>query len=367
MIFSEFFISVLIFVSYIFPSIMLFQASKKSPIVEMKLLTVASFISLVFFAGMVLTALLNTPHTLNPLTETIFRVGFVFAQLCILTISFSFFLPDFKYKYSSIVMIFLISAVNTASALINGTTLTLRITEYIKLNFDPLGFLFFSISSILIVFGALQRLINVSKIAKERVGTVISVRSSLIVSVIMISFLVLILLDTIFSLPLPGYSYFIPLLIGGLYLNYIIKKDPAIFFLTPSSLEAVIIIDRNSDLVIFSRSFIYLDDDYGLQDWQLVGGFFSALNISLRIAIKSEKGIEQISFGDKNIIMVRGREVSCVLIVTEKNFITQAICQYLVKQFEQLYREKLTLKPIRSAEFDDFELVVASIRRYLPL
>ncbi len=346
---------------------MLFQAARKSPIVEMKLLTIASFVSLIFFAGMVLTALLNTPHTLNPLTEIIFRSGFVFAQLCILTVSFSFLLPDFRHNYTSVVMIYLISAVNTASALINGTTLTLRITEYIKLNFDPLGFIFFSISAILIVYGVLQRLINVSKIVEGRTETAISVRSSLILSVIMISFLVLIFLDIIFLLPLPGYSYFFPLLIGGLYLNYIIKKDPAIFFLTPASLEAVIIIDHNTDLVIFSRSFIDIKDDYSLQDWQLVGGFFSALNISLRIAIKSEKGIDQISFGDKNIITARGSEVSCVLIVTERNFITRAISQYLVKQFEQLYREKLMSKPLRSAEFDDFELVVASIRRYLPL
>ncbi|MFX1286807.1 MAG: hypothetical protein ACFFB5_24425 [Promethearchaeota archaeon] len=333
----------------------------------MKLLTLASFISLIFFAGMVLTALLNTPHTLNPLTVTIFRIGFVFAQLCILTISFSFILPDFQFKYSSIVLIFLISASNTGSALINGTTFTLKITDYIKLNFDPLGFLFFSISAILIVFSAVQRLINVSKIAKEKLGTVVTVRSSVILSAIMISFIILITLDTIFTLPLPGYSYFIPLLIGGLYLNYIIKKDPAIFFLTPASLEAVIIIDHKTDLVIFSRSFIYEDDDYGLQDWQLVGGFFSALNISLRLAIKSEKGIDQISFGDKNILTATGREVSCVLVVTERNFVTQAISQYLVKQFEMLYKEKLKLKPYRSAEFDDFELVIASIRRYIPL
>ncbi|MFX0183666.1 MAG: hypothetical protein ACFE95_11340, partial [Candidatus Hodarchaeota archaeon] len=138
-------------------------------------------------------------------------------------------------------------------------------------------------------------------------------------------------------------------------------------FLTPASLEAVIIIDHKTDLVIFSRSFIYEDDDYSLQDWQLVGGFFSALNISLKLAIKSEKGIDQISFGDKNILTARGREVSCVLVVTERNFLTQAISQYLVKQFEMLYKEKLKLKPYRSAEFDDFELVVASIRRYLPL
>ena len=367
MIIAEFIISTLIFVSYLVASIMLLNAAKKSPIIEMKLLTAASFISLLFFVGMVLTALLNTPYSLNPLTETIFRSGFVFAQLCIFTISFAFLLPDFHYKYSSIAVIALITAANTASAMVNVTTFTLHVTDYIKLNFDPLGFLLFSISTILIVYSALQRLINVSKIAKAKGVAVVPTRSALIMSIIMSSFLVLVLLDAVFPLPIPGYSYFIPLLMGGLYLNYLIKKDPAIFFLTPASLEAVIIIDHHSDLVIFSRAFITKDDDYGLQDWQLVGGFFSALNISLRVAIKSEKGIDQISFGDKNIIMARGNEVSCVLIVTEKNFITQAISQYLVKQFEKLYKEKLQLKPFRSAEFDDFELVVASIRRYLPL
>ena len=367
MIIAEFVISLLIFVSYLIASIMLFNDAKKSPIIEMKVLTAASFISLLFFAGMVLSALLNTPHTLNPLTETIFRSSLVFAQLCIFTISFAFLLPDFQYNYSSIAVISLITAANTTSAMVNVTTLTLHVTEYIKLNFDPLGFLLFSISTILIVYSALQRLINVSKIAKAKGVAVVPTRSALIMSIIMISFLVLILFDTVYPLPIPGYSYFIPLLIGGLYLNYLIKKDPAIFFLTTASLEAVIIIDHQSDLVIFSRAFIAKDDDYGLQDWQLVGGFFSALNISLRVAIKSEKGINQISFGDKNIIMARGREVTCVLVVTEKNFITQAISQYLVKQFEQLYQEKLMLKPFRSAEFDDFELIVASIRRYLPL
>jgi hypothetical protein len=367
MIIIELIISILIFASYLATSIMLLNTAKKSPIIEMKLLTVASFISLLFFAGMVLTALLNTPHTLNPLTETIFRSGFVFAQLCIFIISIAFILPDFQYRYSSIAVISLITAANTISVMINVTTLTLRVTEYIKLNFNFLGFILFSISTILIAYSALQRLIKDSKIAKAKGVAVIPTRSALIMSLIMISFLVLILLDNMLPLHIPGFSYFIPLLVGGLYLNYLIKKDPAIFFLTPASLEAVIIIDHHSDLVIFSRAFIAKDDDYGMQDWQLVGGFFSALNISLRVAIKSEKGIDQISFGDKNIIMARGHEVTCVLIVTEKNFITQAISQYLVKQFEQLYEEKLQLKPFKSAVFDDFELVVASIRRYLPL
>ena len=366
MIIAEFLIASLIFVTYLITSIMLFNAARKSPIVEIKLLTVASFISLLFISGMMLCALLNTPNSLNPLSQTIFQISFTFAQLCILIISFSFLLPDFKYNYSSIVMIFLVSTINTASALINGVTLTLRITEYIKFNFNLLGFFLFSLSAVLIVSSALQRLNNVSKIAKDKISTIISMRSSLTLSIIMISFLVFIIIDSAFSLSLPGYLYFTPMLIGGIYLVYIIKKEPAIFFLTPTSLEAVIIIDHKSDLVIFSRSFIYQEDDYGLQDWQLVGGFFSALNISLRLAIKSEKGIDQISFGDKNIIMASGREVSCVLIVTERNFITQAISQYLVKQFEKLYKEKLKSKPFRSADFDDFELVVASIRRYLP-
>ena len=218
MIIAEFIISTLIFVSYLVASIMLLNAAKKSPIIEMKLLTAASFISLLFFVGMVLTALLNTPYSLNPLTETIFRSGFVFAQLCIFTISFAFLLPDFHYKYSSIAVIALITAANTASAMVNVTTFTLHVTDYIKLNFDPLGFLLFSISTILIVYSALQRLINVSKIAKAKGVAVVPTRSALIMSMIMSSFLVLVLLDTVLPLPIPGYSYFIPLLMGGLYL-----------------------------------------------------------------------------------------------------------------------------------------------------
>lgn len=363
----EFIISVVILLLYIIISIMLFRVARKSPIIEIKLLALTSFLSLIFFTGMLLTALFNEPYTFCPWTEPIFRIGFAFAQLCILTISFTFILPDLKYKYSSIAQISLITAINTASTIINATTITLKVTEYIKLHFEPLGLLLFLLSSILIFFAVIQRLVIISRVVKQKGKRGISARSSLIMSVIMSSYLVVIILDTIFF-TVPGYSYTIPLLIGGLYLSYIIKKNPAVFFLTPTSLEAVIIIiDQKSNLVIFSRSFVTKDDDYDLQDWQLVGGFFSALNISLRIAIKSDSGIEQVSFGDKNVILALGLEVACLLIVTEVNFITYAISRYLVKRFEQLYREKLIETSFRSANFDDFELVVGSIRRYLPL
>ena len=151
-----------------------------------------------------------------------------------------------------------------------------------------------------------------------------------------------------------------------LYLAYAFAKDPAFYFLTPTTLESIIIYDQETSLVLYHRNF-----SQNLPSEGLIGSIFSALNISLKSVLKHPQDLKSVSFGDKEVIMSSGKFVTSLFLVNRKSLVAIYLSRYVAKTFEKHFILQLKLIRrngfVQKEMFRAFDKVVSKVRQYLPL
>jgi len=89
----------------------------------------------------------------------------------------------------------------------------------------------------------------------------------------------------------------------------------------------------------------------------LLGGLFTALNLSLKETLQSQQDLETISFGDKVIHVAHGQNVTSFLITSEQTLITTALSQHLTRHFESQFKTILassTSEKLNTTNFEPF-------------
>ncbi|MHA2364515.1 MAG: hypothetical protein ACXAC7_11205 [Candidatus Hodarchaeales archaeon] len=361
---------------FIASSIIMLKA-RKSPIVEMKILGLSYiFMTIGYLFFLPLTAIdLTIPIDPQRLENHLFKIGIVLVIAWLMTWSLALILPTFNASYRSIVGLTLGISIFVASASSNYLTMTTEaINEQVNINYHPIGLFLFSASIILFVYSLISRFTEVrSLLLKSQLNSGTAFFSRLPLTLLVVSGLstvMTIILPSVF--PYSGFPSFIstlPSSLGILYLAYLISKDEAFFFITPAKLDSIIIIDQKTGFDLHAHNFI---DALPLPAQQFLGGILSTLNISLKEAIQSKKPLEQISFGDKTIIVVPGKSVTLIMIVSENNFVIKAISKFLIEKLEQwLYNQSLLRTDptnfFNQENFSEFSLMISAIRPYIPL
>ncbi|MFX1538434.1 MAG: hypothetical protein ACFFDI_29940 [Promethearchaeota archaeon] len=351
-----------VFVS-LFVSVVLFIYSRRAPINEMFLLSITFFAIAIFLASHIPALYLDQEISL-----LIQRSGFFLGQMGVLCGSLSIILPNFKTTYRSILIIIITSGINFASAIYNGLSIGyLLVSDYVRIDIHPIGASLWVLSFIVFGILILRRITEVSRIVKDRPNPFADLKLLSIMLLVMIPGIGIMLLTPLFpDIPSPGFIYTIPLSLCLIYFIYAFSKDKAFFFITPASFDAIIITQQDTGLALYSANFIP-----GLPAEQLIGGLFAALDISLQETIKSALGLTEINFGDKVILLARGQWVTCLMIVSEKNFVTSAIAKFATREFERKYWNNLILikeaPSIDEADFEGFNNTITSLRSYIPL
>ncbi|MFX0094982.1 MAG: hypothetical protein ACFFBD_24820 [Candidatus Hodarchaeota archaeon] len=341
----------------------LFLYSRRSPTNEMRMLGITFLFIAIFFASHIPILFLSIAQDLAVLSQ---RLGFFIGQMGVLCGCLAVIFPNFKPTYRSIFILIITSGINLSSAVFNSVTIYYTIVgDYVRTQIQPIGAALWILS--FVVFGALifKRITEVSQIVRDRPNPFTNPRRLITMLIVLIPGAGIMLLTPLFpELPSPGFLYAIPVSLTLLYFIYSFSKDKAFFFITPASLDAVIITHRRTGLTIYSENFIE-----GLPADQLLGGLFAALDISLQETIRTETGLAEISFGDKVILLSRGQWVTSLLIVSEKNFVTSAASNFITREFEKEFKELLSVMEEGKGEEEAFAnfKAINEIRYYIPL
>ncbi|MHA2364516.1 MAG: hypothetical protein ACXAC7_11210 [Candidatus Hodarchaeales archaeon] len=342
-----------------------------SPLTEIKFLSVAFFCIWLHIIGALPASFLYTPDKIDPLGFHIHRLAAFIGPIGLLLYGLSLTMPNFKSNYRSILLLVIFTTVSVADAVVDYTTMTDSIINgNIRVNHTPLAMLLIISTVVCFIYILAKRIIDVSRIVffKERTSPFMSYR--------FMSFNLILTTIALFSLiytrmfpdsSIPGNIWFLPTSMALFYFSYAFSKDEAFLFITPAIMEAIVITDHKTGLVVFSQSF---SERFTETPQQILGGIFTALNISLKEAVQASR-IEKISYGDKVILNSVGIFVTTFFIVSENNFITQTISKYLTEQFEKQFVKKLIKMEktgvLNLQDFQEFSLTIAKTRQYMPL
>ena len=119
---------------------MVFWKSKDSPIPETKVLGLAVLLySLYLLIGYLPSTILYETDKIDPLGGHFNRLSLPIVMTALFGLTITLILPAFKEDYRSIALVFLVTAVNAASAVINLVTLTHTINgDFIRIHLDPI-------------------------------------------------------------------------------------------------------------------------------------------------------------------------------------------------------------------------------------
>ncbi|MFX1512187.1 MAG: hypothetical protein ACFFCQ_06345 [Promethearchaeota archaeon] len=367
MILIEFFLNSIASSISLIAFLLVFKHSRSSPILEMHLLRISFLFSSIFLFSMLPSTVLYSVDSTDPIGIQVYRIGIIFGQLAILGWSFTFLLPSYKTSYRAIFLIFLISASNVASLIINYFTLEHNLSgDTFRDIYSPLGIILIFISVTLFSTSIGKRLTDVGRIVKKK--SPFTSQKALLTFLILgtLSFGILYFTWAFPSSKIPTMAWCIPLSLTLLFFAYAFSKDESFFFITPTKMDAVLITDQETGMTLFSQNF-----QESMPAEELLGGLFSALNISLKETIQSKKVLEEISFGDKVVILAPGKQVTAIIIVSEKNLIIEAVAKHLIKEFETRFQTELVklqeTNRLDRIEFKEFSTAIAAIRLYFPL
>ncbi|MFW9992360.1 MAG: hypothetical protein ACFFD4_09960 [Candidatus Odinarchaeota archaeon] len=351
-----------------FIAIYLLVKSLDTPIPEMKLVVTGLLLAVAFLIGALPAAFLYSIAVEEPVpvVNLSFRTGFALMQIGMLIASLAFYLPDFKNRYRNIIFLIFLVAIDMTAAVANFYTLDIT-TNGLKLlvSIDPLALIFTAGLIILFFFIILKRIREVTKIVKTG-NPFITVRSLAIYTVLFGLTFTVVVINRLFPfIPVPTFSFTLPLSAVAVYLTYAFSKSKAFFFITPTNLEAINIVNRFSGITLFASS------EKGISAEMLFGGLFTALSYSLKEILKSQEYLESVSFGDKTVIIAPGRWVTTLMLVSNRNLIATSICKYLTRKFEKMFQEELACTGNRpglakTAIFEPFSQEINEIRKYFP-
>jgi len=341
-----------------------------SPIFEIKLFFIGMIILDISFSSYMLESFLaDTTQPITNIINSFDRTGYFLSMIGLIFISYAFILPNFKLSYKNVFSISLITGIGSASGFVNGITSQVNINgQFLKSDHNIVGLLLNYIFIIILLYVIFRRINDISKIANlTRKKTESNFFLKIILLLFVISFVVAIITNNVLPTQLlPSYFYFIFIAIAFAFFIYFYLKDNAFFFLTPVLLDAIIIAHKKSGVTIYSESY---KDNFRVED--MLSSVFSLLNISLQEFIETKKELEEISFGDKKILIVPGKYISSIIIVSNKNFIVQTLAKVTTTKFEKLFHEELekreNLSIFDKNKFLSFKDFTKEIRMFLPL
>jgi hypothetical protein len=370
MLFYEFlclFIAIVLLLVEIF---LIIKPVMKSPIIEMKIFFIGMVICVIGFSSYLLVAYYsNAYQVMNQDIAFFDKIGYFLSMFGLLLIGYAFILPNFELSYLNIFLICLISGLGISSAFVNGITSTVSVKgEFLSANHNIFGLILNYLFIINILYVITRRIYEISKISKNYSK---EHKSNKFLSILLIlfslSFLVSVSTNFLFPnqiLPSNFYYLFISLAYSFFIFSYL--KDKAFFFLTPISLDAIIITHKKSGVTIYSESY---KENFRVED--MLSSVFSLLNISLQEFIIAKQELEEIAFADKMVIIVPGNWISSILIVSKKNLIVGTLAKALTTKFENQFIKELSEntenKIFNKNKFLNFKEYTSEVRSYLPL
>ncbi|OLS26430.1 MAG: hypothetical protein HeimC3_09800 [Candidatus Heimdallarchaeota archaeon LC_3] len=282
--------------------------------------------------------------------------------------------PTFKLNYRSVFLLGLMIFVDIShmyltffgdSYILNGEFL--RPSPEFNINGIPndipINDIFLIFSMVILVYVAINRSLQIKQSTKKT-------------DIFMFSPVFTILLGILFMLTIISFSLtsfipeieilmlilFLPLSLVIILVTYAFLQGNTALYTIPVTFYAVIVTEQQSRLVIFSES---AEKDSPGED--LLDGLFTALNLSLKETIQSKKELEEISFGDKVVHIVPGKNITSFLITSEKTLMTSTLSKFVTKSFEKQFSEIFSsndMVGLNTSEFKDFKNQIDIIRSY---
>ncbi|MFQ5978668.1 MAG: hypothetical protein ACE5OZ_11120 [Candidatus Heimdallarchaeota archaeon] len=365
MLLIEFLLALVALVFSFMAAVLAINQIKNCPIRELKLLATGFSFTTLYYLGAVVSAVLHTADQADPSGILAYQIGSVMACIALLFISVAVIFTDFQPNYQTLIFVILITIFTTSAALLVSFQLTHEVNgEFIHVVYSPLALLSVGLMVFFAVTLILKRIIEISQLTLENQNPFTTITSLFIFGTLStVSFVFLLLTGLFPGLGIPGFTWCVPSSLTFLYFTYAFSKDKAFFFVTPATLDAIIITEQASGLPVFTKSF-----KGGLAPEELLSMIFTTLNISLAHSVQAESRLRHVSFGDKVVLMAPGQQVTTHMIVSERNFATEAICRFLTQKFEKQFQEVLLVKGrgVVVSEFEAFENVISEIRGFLP-
>ncbi|MFQ5980154.1 MAG: hypothetical protein ACE5OZ_18635 [Candidatus Heimdallarchaeota archaeon] len=228
---------------------------------------------------------------------------------------------------------------------------------------DVLELVFMSLSIVVLSLIALKRVVEINELSKEANFFLFSPIYLTAFAILFSSAILSYAITSSFpEVPLPFATWSIPLSLILLLFIYALSQDRNILFIIPVKLHAVIVTDQRSGLVMYAESFAE-----GAPAEDLLGGLFTALNISLKETIQSQKDLEEIAFGDKVVHIAPGHFATTFFITSEKTLMSSVLSSYLTKSFEKAFKTLIASKSnigLKIADFRGFATEIQAVKQY---
>ena len=362
----EFLLVFSVSVSSFFAFLMVFREALKAPIIEFHLFSLAFLNIMIGFVLILPSTILYSDNYIDPIGKHFHALSFFFEMLGLGLFLFAFLLPEFQSSHKTYFQMVFISLTITLTAFVNYFTVQhFPAIGKVGLMYHPFGLLLFISCAIIVVIILIKRFNEISQVIHQLDLAFRLPKTTLALVFALLFFIILASITSLIpSLNFPTFSLFLPLTITILGLGYIITKDQTFWFITPTKLDLITIVDKRTGKIRYTNNFTSKRTKK-----PILTNILSSLSLTVKNLIHSENFIEYISFGDKIILISSGQWVVTFMIVSEKNFITQSLSNFITKKFELIFKSKL--EDLTYFEVDlnrtQFSKIIKEIRSYLPL
>lgn len=362
----EFVILLVAWVSMMLVAVYVYIKSQEEPVREMKLLSFGLLLMSGVLGSMIPATLLYSTDP-NPLAIVFHRLFFLISSYGILFMVLAFLLTNLGQSYRSVFMLVFYSSLVTASAFVNAITLTHEIVGgKLQVDYDPIGLFLFIATIFFSISFFIYRAVQVKRIVGGVSSPFTSYQSLLVFAILgSLAFGTLFATRIVSNSPLPTFTWGIFVATTVLYFIRAFSKDKAFFFITETKLDGIIVTDKNSGLTLQSKSFT------GETEIEtLLGSIFSALNMSIKDTIRSEKELEHVSFGDKVVLASSGTWCTVFGVVSQRNFVAEAVVRFVALEYEKIHEGSYKtgeVMVVTKEKEQKFESLMSTVRRYLPL
>jgi hypothetical protein len=372
MLFSEFFILILSFLTGILATYLVFRKAYSSPVLEMKIMAISLFMFTLGFLFFIPTTIFNSSASFGETTSTnelgllYYRIGAVVITMGLLLTFLAFYLPTLNVSYKSLGGLIIVTCIFSTSTVLNFTISQELTGSRLTIIYDPLNSTFLFLSQTIFVGFLIWRVKHLKSLNIHQ-SPFLSTKAMLIIIILASLTIASIVVPVMFP------DSFFPTFTNGfitailfLAFAYAFNKDENFFFVTPVKFEGMIFSFQSSGLPIFSMNF-----NSKLPVEELLSSIFTSLNISLKSIFMASTEVKDLAFGDKMLIMESGEYISSFFVVSNKNLIVSRLTNYLTKLFENQYQSNLEhiskTMSIELSVFDDFKDHALLMKKFFPL
>lgn len=344
---------------------------RKIPPKEMGLIVlclISEFFSFIFYS---VNNVYSTPTNIHTDSLVFSGIGYFLAILAILLLTYSIILIDFKYTYRDIFRLILLTFIGGINSIYNAVRFSAKLYNgAVEIEYDSLGTLFIILFFSIVLTIWVRRIRQISKIYKLQ-NQYDDLIKSLSYFVIIAGIFIAIYISLIIFDYTGDFGFIMSGMITTIGIVTLLRNN-AFLFITDVHLESIIIVEKQSGIRLYSRSFGNNSNDLA-DDSDFIGSVVSAINISLSSTIRSQKDLTELSFADKTVLIYTGAYVRSILIVSSTNLIGKSISEYLVKRFEKSFGELIKDSLFengnlgRQKNYAKFNSVVEYVRTFLPL